>query len=441
MKKAALLATLWLVATFALLGPRIFERGTNGPITNPADFTAFYCGSRVLVERADPYLTEPLRTCEHEAAVDYGLQLVEGIVMPSPLPPFALLALAPMAILPFTVASPVWFALSLLAVVGAGALVRKLSGAPLWLVALTFALANGLQSMPSGQITPLIVLALCASAVALRAGRYREAALFALAMLAEPHLGVPACAALFLFAPPARRTLCLGILALAIVSAAWMGPGLVREYVGDVLPLHARSEVTQFDIQYSLTSLAYALGLSEPVALAAGGLSYGAMFLLGLWLARGLARAWNDEALLVLTPPALVLLGGVYIHLHLMVIALPLGLVLLERSRATSRMLAAAAVFCLAVPWTMFSHMASSPKPRHVPPAPGGVLAETAEIAFVLGGGYGDDPRSVAEQIAVRLPTWLGLVALTGAAGLSLRRPRKQEQPRERSAFLSKAAR
>ncbi len=428
-------ATAALAVTLALLGARLAEPGVPGPITNPADFRAFYCGSRVLLQRADPYRTEPLRTCEHEAAAAYGLHVLEGLVLPAPLPPFALLALAPLAVSPFTLASPLWLALSFLAIVATLAVVRKLSGAPLWSIALAFVTAGACESLPNGQVVPLVVLAIAASALALRAGRCRAAALLALATLAEPHLGVPLCLALFCWAPATRRVLGLGAAVLAGASLAAGGVPLVREYLGEVLPLHARSEVTELNIQYSLTTLAYSLGASERAAVAAGSLSYGAMALLSLWLARRLARALGDEALIVLTPPALVLLGGVFIHLHQMAAALPLAFVLAARTRATSRKLALAAILCLVFPWEAFSQLPpvqarfaanvppASLAPHRVPPAPGGMLGEAAETAFIAAGGYGRDPRTIAELIAFKLPTWLGLLALAGAAGLVLRRP------------------
>ncbi|MGP6157114.1 MAG: glycosyltransferase 87 family protein [Vulcanimicrobiaceae bacterium] len=437
MKPFALAAlTTLLVVMLASFGPRLLERGVPGPVTNPADFRAFYCGSRVLSERADPYRTEPLRTCEHAAAAAYGLRVFDGLVLPAPLPPFALLELTPFALLPFTLASPAWFMLCVLAVAATVGIVRKLSGAPLWSIALAFVLADAYQSLPNGQVVPLIVLATCASALALRARRYRTAALLALATLAEPHLGLPVVLSLFLWMPRTRGVLALGAVALAAVSVAWAGAPLVHQYVSDVLPLHAHSEVGQLVVQYSLTTLAHTLGLSERAALTAGSVSYAAMLVLGVWLARRLARAWGDEAPIVLAPAAFVLLGGVFIHLHQMAAALPLAFVLVGRTRGSSRMLAVAAVLALALPWEGFAQLpalqarfaagsaSASLAPRAVPPAPAGVLAETAETAFIAGGGYGRDPRTDAELIAFKLPTWLGLLFLISATASAACRTR-----------------
>jgi hypothetical protein len=434
-RRFALAVALALPAvTLAASGPSLVQRGVPSQITNPADLRAFYCGSRVLLERRDPYRAEPLRSCEHQAAAVYGLEMYQGLVLAAPLPPFALLGFAPLAVLPFTVASPVFFVLVIIAIAASIILMRRMSGLPLWLVACAFLATDAYNSIPNGQIVPLVVLALCASAFAQRIGCFRLAAVFAAMTLIEPHIGLPACLTLFWWSPPTRRTLVLAGVLLAALSAGWVGLPVVREYVTEVLPSHARSQVSDFVIQYSLTALVYALGGSQKVALAAGSVSYLVMLAVGVWLAGRLAQRLGDEASLVLTPPAFAVIGGVYIHLHQMAVAVPLALALLARARARAQVWIAAALLCILIPWESLSqvpvlqaHFEGRAPPgtlaaRWVAPAPGDVLAETAETAFSEAGGYARDPRTTPELIAFKLPTWFGLIALAaGAAALALR--------------------
>jgi hypothetical protein len=253
--------------------------------------------------------------------------------------------------------------------------------------------------------------------------RPRLAAILAAATLVEPHIGLPACLTLFCWLSPTRRPFVLTAVALAAASVAAGGLPLQREYFANVLPSHAHSEVSNFASQYSLTSLLYALGATRRVALAGGSLSYLAMLAAGLWLARRLQRRFEDEAFFVLTPPALALVGGVFIHLHQMAAAIPLALAVIARTRSRTYALAAVALFCLAVPWESFwiipgfhAHFVgqsqAAPAAKGTPPLPrGDVLAETAESAFVEA-GYLRDPRSTPELLVLKTPTWFGLLLL-----------------------------
>ncbi|MGH7748093.1 MAG: glycosyltransferase family 87 protein, partial [Candidatus Dormibacteria bacterium] len=206
------------------------------------DFRAFWCGSRTLLARDDPYSATTLARCERGAARADGVVRFVTQSTPAPLPPYALLAFAPLAVLPFPLASAAWLLLSVALVVASVLAWRRLSGLSPALLAAVSIVPIVLVSVPLGQLGPLIVALVSGSALALRLGAPRTAAAAALGLAIEPHLGGPLLLALALVERRARRTIALGALALAAVSLA-LGGGLLREYVTVVLPRVARAEL------------------------------------------------------------------------------------------------------------------------------------------------------------------------------------------------------
>jgi len=401
--------------------------GVAGPVTNPADFRAFACGARVLARGGDPYRTEPLRTCEQAATRMFGLTMFDGLVLPAPLPPYALTLFAPLGLLPFPAASILWFLISIGAVAYASIALARLGGFPLPVAVLAMLGGAAYVSLPLGQVVPLVVALLCGAGLAARAGRFRLAAVACALTTIEPHVGLPACLALFCCAPRARGALLACVAAAAALSLLVAGPALCLEYVRDVLPAHARSQIGAFGLQYSLTGLLFALGASARVALLAGAISYVAMVVAGITLARALAARYGDAAFLVLLPPAFALTLGTFVHLAQMGAALPALALLIRHAPAPGRRFAAyGALFALAVPWGALANDGAfdallwphAVAPRHValPAADATALAERAEGDFRAGGGYGSSGGSIPENIAIKLPTWFGLLVLVGVS-------------------------
>jgi len=407
-------------------------------VTNPADFRAFYCASRVMLAGGDPYRTEPLRTCERAAARDYGLAMLDGLVLPAPLPPFALVLLAPIAALPFTVASPLWLALSVMLFSVGALLLTKLTKFPFYASVATLGGAVAYVSVPLGQVVPLVVALLCGAALALRRERFALAGALVALTAIEPHLGLPAALALFACERRTRVALAAAAAALAAVSVAALGIATCRDYLLVVLPLHALSQVDDFGIQFGLTALLRSLGATPHDALLYGGLSYAAAVAGGIAVAGALARRTRDAAFLALVPPAFAVVGGTFLHLAQVGVAIP-ALVLLLASGAPAgrlRALAFAALVALSIPWRSVADappFAAVLWPHPSPPRPVGALpagpdtyAETTEIAFRRAGGYGSNGGSTLEELALKLPTWGALLAFAAlAAGLAFRGRRK----------------
>ncbi len=445
---AALLAAVLAFLTIAVLAyaSRLSRAGVQGPLTDPFDFTAFYCAGEVLAEGHDPYRTEPLRTCERRALAASHIVIVPYLVAPAPLPPYALAAFGTLARVPFVAACAGFFVLSLAASAAAILLCLRLARISVAFVVSAVSAALVIGSLYIGQIVPLVLVALCGCALALRAGRFGVASLCALATTAEPHVGFAAVLALFVLERRTRVALAAGGFALVAVSLLAGGPALNVEYVTQVLPAHARSEVGNFGRQLSLTATAYALGASVRTALLLGEASYVAMLALGIEFGRRLAAKFDDRAFFVLTPVAAVLFGGVFLHDHQIALALPFGFVLARYT--VRRKFAYAAVAVLAVPWPSALEVALLPLfPPHLlhsaralaAVANGSLLAEVpwqAWMAFV----NARDSRTALEMFGYKLPTWFALYAL-GLIALSALRTGPSSEPQRPGSALRSAIR
>jgi len=412
----AVIAVLF-AATLVSYVVQISQKGHPSPITDPIDLVAFYCGGRVLAERRDPYTIEPLRTCERAALRESGIAIVPNLVVPAPLPPYALALFSAASLVSFRAASTVFFCASLFAIGLAIALTIRLARGPPLVIAGAYVTALVFGSLLIGQIVPLVLAALCASALALRAGRiWLSVACASLAML-EPHVGVAALAGIFVTERRARLPVCASAVALAALSLAAGGFDRNLEYALAVLPAHARSEVSNFYAQYSLTALLYACGAPAQAALRWGECSYVAAVLCGVAVARKLARTYGDAAFAVLAPVAFALIGGAFIHIQQMALALPLGFLFVRYHR--EKTLAFVAIALLAVPWEslyeifFYTHVVASGNPA-------AALARVWNPAWLADRVWQvwielihtRDGRTPFQLLLFKLPTWLGLAAL-----------------------------
>jgi hypothetical protein len=411
---------------FAFLLGKLAVPGVDGPITNPVDFRTFYCGGQVLAAGFDPYHVEPMLTCQRVVLAEGGLRLNAAHVLPAPLPPYALALFALFAKLPFALATELWLAASIFSLGLAIVVTRTLSGLSPTIVALALFASAGFASLVLGQLVPLALVGLLLAALCARAGNGIGAAAAASVGALEPHLAVPVWLGLALFVPRTRLPLTIAGCMLLGLSLAY-GIGLNLEFLTSVLPGHARSEAYNFPAQYSLTALLVTLGAPLRASLALGSLSYVAMLAAGLVLGAHLARRFDDAAFAVVTPLATVLIGGPFVHVHQMAAAVPLGLMLLGRlpHRSVGYACVAFAVCALAVPWETLAEMPfvadhlpakiSSPAPALPPVRPDESL-EIPYTAFIDAFAQRADPRTLGEQVACKLPTWFGLLALVAAS-------------------------
>jgi hypothetical protein len=366
--RAFLVVAAFALATVLALGIQTALVARAGFLMG--DFHAFYCAARVASQGADPYRTEPLRACEKAIGPRAFFAKNPGVTIPAPLPGYTIGALVPLGLLPPVVASAIWLALLLLACAIAVLTVTRFAAVP-WPVPIgAFVLSLGGASIPFGEIVPMAIAAICLAAYFAWRGQWIAAAIAAAAAMLEPHLGLPACLGLAIWAPRTRLPLGIAAVVLACLSFGILGGPTNLEYFITVLPAHALSEAAR-DTQFSLTSVLASLGTADTFAVRAGSLWYVAMLAAGTVVAGWLAKRTQNFAFLVCVPPAFAVFGGTFVHVTQIAVALPAALLLLSYANAQRRALAVVAVMLLAVPWIM----AWSPVLGLAPAFPIGYLA------------------------------------------------------------------
>jgi hypothetical protein len=357
-------ATLLLLAVVALAGllafvpPSAALRGV-GPSGLLRDFSAFYCAGSALRHGADPYLEEPLGSCERAPKPAPLLPGTPALAMPAPLPPYALAPFAVLSLVPYAAAGLVWSLVLAASVAATVFALRRLTGLPLLAIVAAFVLGDGYAMLCLGQLAPVAVAAVALAALLLASGRDEAAALAAAGTMLEPHVGLPVCIALFVWRPRTRLPLGCAALFFAALSFALAGPGPTLEYFSDVVPAHALSEIAN-EKQLSLTYALHRLGVADTGALDAGELWYGAMLLLGVGAAGRALRHGAGASFVAVLPPLFVVVGGPFVHIAQTAAALPAALLLYARANGAQRRTLGVALAALAVPWLQFPNLGTS---------------------------------------------------------------------------------
>jgi hypothetical protein len=458
-RNAALVA-LALVATVAPIAAQAVGDRSGGWLM--VDFRAYYCAA--LAQRADanPYFTQPLHACEAATPAPY-FRAPAHVTVPAPYPPYALALLAPLTSLPFPTAALIWWILLAGAIACAAYAVARLCRQPAIVGWAAFALSLGLAAWPAGNMLPIAVAGVALAGLAV-ARQDTALAIVAIALTAlEPHVAVPAAMGLFVAMPAIRLALALGGAFFIAVSLTVTSAAQVIYYLTAVVPAHALSEVSR-DNQLSLATIVAALGVPDSAAVLIGGACYAVMIAIGLILGARLARRYDQPAFTVLLPPACALVGGSFVHTVEIAAAVPAALLLFTHANAYKAWFVAALVL-LAIPWmfatsitlflaplfpaayltyalwnrdraralgvaaacfalilTLFA-MSTAPAAHHAVALPHAHppidprLAESAWRDLVLGNSTN---RPV--MWLLRLPTWIGLLALVVPAALLARR-------------------
>jgi hypothetical protein len=153
--------------------------------------------------------------------------------------------------------------------------------------------------------------------------------LLAAAMI-EPHMALPACVAAFLLLPRTRVMLILcGVVALGF-GLLGVGPHVFLTYFTQALPVHALSELDNLG-QDSLTTILHHLGVADALAVRLGEIQYALMSLVGIFLGWRLTKTDGDRAWIVLMPAACAMIGGSFVHLSEVAMAIPAAALLVVR--------------------------------------------------------------------------------------------------------------
>ena len=336
-----------------LLGAVAFQLGVVAKTGFQAgDFRAFYCAARVAAQGSDPYRAQPLHTCETAHGPAVLFQKNPNATVPAPLPGYDIAVFLPFARIPFATSAGIWLALLTLATIAGAAFLARPAGIT-WPVPLAaFGLSVGVASIPFGEVVPIAVAAICACAYFAWRDRWWGAALSAAAAMIEPHLGLPVCVALAIWAPKARLPIAVSLAALGFASIVTLGLPTNVEYFLRVLPAHALSEAAR-DTQFSLTAVMTSLGAKDAIGARLGFGEYLAMLAIGTYVAGVLANKFQNRAFLACVPPAFAVFGGTFIHVTQIAAALPAALLLLAHVKAERRAVATIALLLLSVPWIL----------------------------------------------------------------------------------------
>jgi len=422
------------------------------------DFNAFYCAGAALDEHANPYLNEPLGSCESAPKPLDLYAPPPHLVYPAPLPGYALAVFGALARLPYGAAALLWVVVLCAACWVAVRATYALAGGSLAAVSAAYAVGSGYAALCLGQVAALAIAGIALAAFAARRERpWLAAAAIALAAI-EPHVALPAGLSLFAFFPRARLPLVLAALGLTALSLGSLGIARNIQYFHEVLPAHVYAEQLN-DKQFSLTYVLRRLGAGAAAARALGEASYVLMLALGLVQARRLARAGGDAAFLAAIPPLFAVAGGPFVHVFQIGAALPAAF-LLHAEAARGRATLGIAIVLLAVPWVQFANVGTifalmvplaagiccfglvSPSPWRIGLVAGGAIALLAALETLLtaappmpAAAFAAhwQPQALAEEswalymatygsfdeglnTLAKLPTWLGLAVLIVAA-------------------------
>jgi len=345
MQRVVAAAFLCMTVLCAAAALALAQRG----VVEQSSFKAFYCAGEAVRNRRNPYLVEPLRSCERRLAPGFAPQ--PGYVEPAPLPGYVLLAFAVLSNIPVRLAAAIYSLLLVLAGAAAalalGSLLRA-SALGVLLALLPLLLLN----VAFGEFAPFAVCALCLCAYFLSTRRWVPAGIAVSVALLQPNVGLAAVIGVFIFAPRARTAIlcCIGLLALGSVAALGIAGNL--DYFRIVLPSQAAAELLAGD-QYSLSRVLYVAGVHPEASILLAKLSYVLVGASAVAVAGAIARRSQSPAFLALVPPAAVLFGGIYVHDIQMIFAVPAALLVARRSdEGVARAVAFAAAVLLAMVWT-----------------------------------------------------------------------------------------
>jgi hypothetical protein len=301
----AMLAGILFIALLGPLGRRIEMVHFN-------DFSGIWSGPRSVLVGVDPW--DPQRYAP--TAVALGTKTPDALV--DDYMPWVVLALLPLGLLPLEAAAWVWMIFSMAAAALAlRALLRTfVPGRPLVHGALGLALfvgQPGFHALVLGQWALLLMSALGAVVLALRAGHARRAALAAVAFLAKPQLFI--WTALGLAIPALvdvrhRRFVRYAlVVAGAVVICAWLAyPDWLPAWLADIPPRRTGRSAVLFS---AFGQLLGGPGRVLAILVIAAGIAVASRFLpasdpwLAVWLALSSAGAiysWSYDQVLLFVP-------------------------------------------------------------------------------------------------------------------------------------------
>jgi len=157
-----------------------------------SDFLAYWSAARLLATGDNPYDAVALRTLQHETRPQR--EPVRGTAFASWNPPWLLVVLMPLGLLPFDIAVTVWKLCNIGLILAASALTWQMLTEPLDKRGILFVMSvslwsgQALSAIIVGQVSSLVLLGLVLGAWWLRAGRDRLAGAALFLATIKPHV-------------------------------------------------------------------------------------------------------------------------------------------------------------------------------------------------------------------------------------------------------------
>ncbi|MDQ2866628.1 MAG: hypothetical protein M3R51_10410 [Candidatus Eremiobacteraeota bacterium] len=293
------------------------------------DFRAFYCAGELAREGRFDYSLDRIAPCESRPVPAPFFSATRKLAVPAPLPGYAIAPFAVLSLLPYAAAAVLWWIALFATAVSTAVALARLKWSAFGIALLALALPVGLVCMPLGELPPFALAGIAMCALGMRSDRPAlRAAGFAL-LCSQPQLAVAAAIAMICAVPKSWREVAAVAVALAALSLVTIGVSQNVAYVRDFLPAHVASEVVRVQ-QYTLSWALAEIGVSFPIAIAAGRVAYGIALVLAGFFALRLSAA-DEKAAACAVGVVLALFGGPFVHQDHIACAVPAALWLASR--------------------------------------------------------------------------------------------------------------
>ena len=304
-------------------------RATVTARTLMGDFRAFYCAGELAREGSFDYSLERIAPCESRAVPDGFFSATPSLVVPAPLPGYAIAPFAALSFLDYPAATVVWWLALLAAAVLAAYVMALLGWARFDAALVAFAFPAAIVSMPLGELPPLALAGIALGAL----GMQRDVAWLRIAGFAlvatQPQMAVAVAIAAIAARPKTWREVAAVVAVLGVASVVTIGFAQNVAYVRDFLPAHVASELLRVQ-QYTVSWIFAELGAPLGVAAWIGRVVYVIALAGAAVVSRRLAQT-GEYAGAIAAAVAIALLGGPFVHVDHLLCAIPAALWLASR--------------------------------------------------------------------------------------------------------------
>ena len=283
------------------------------------DFDAFRCAAQSTQSGHDPYLQEPLHACE--ASVGADLAAHSPVAIPAPQPPYIQTFFLTLLLIPREAMWVIWSLLSLSAAIFGAILLKKITNYPIYIGLATFSIPLWLPGAEVGAPATFSAVALVLTGWSIKEKKWNIAILGLLIASIQPNLAAPVWLALFLIQPEMRIRIGLSGIALLGLGCFPRGIHAWSEWVTQVLPIHALSEIGGFS-QIGTASVLKNIGLESHLSENIAWVQWLLVVGLAIYVAKRQYNR-NEKQWIVFLPMAAAAVGGTFLHVQDAAFAVP----------------------------------------------------------------------------------------------------------------------